>query len=224
MQLINHITQISNLPKRGVENTIKLLDEDCTIPFISRYRKEMTGNLDEVEISLIVKLKKEFEAFQKRKEIILKALEEQDVLTAELKDRILSSKKLQEVEDIYLPYKKKRTTKAEKARKNGLEPLAKIIMAQNTDDIEYIASKYLNDAIVNEYEAIEGAGFIIAEWINENIGVRNRIRRIYERQALISSKVIKTKIDEEKAQKFKDYFDWSEALNRCPSFISLIKS
>ncbi len=217
MQLINHITQISNLPKRGVENTIKLLDEDCTIPFISRYRKEMTGNLDEVEISLIVKLKKEFEAFQKRKEIILKALEEQDVLTAELKDRILSSKKLQEVEDIYLPYKKKRTTKAEKARKNGLEPLAKIIMAQNTDDIEYIASKYLNDAIVNEYEAIEGAGFIIAEWINENIGVRNRIRRIYERQALISSKVIKTKIDEEKAQKFKDYFDWSEALNRCPS-------
>ena len=217
MQLINHITQISNLPKQGVENTIKLLNEDCTVPFISRYRKEMTGNFDEVEIGLIVKLKKEFEAFQKRKGTILKALEEQDVLTPELKERILNSKTLQEVEDIYLPYKKKRTTKAEKARKNGLEPLAKIIMTQNTDDIEYIASRYLNDVIVNEDEAIEGAGFIIAEWINENIGVRNRIRRIYERQALISSKVIKTKIEEEKAQKFKDYFDWSEALHRCPS-------
>jgi uncharacterized protein len=217
MQLINHITQIGNLPKRGVKNTIKLLNEDCTIPFISRYRKEMTGNLDEVEIGLIVKLKKEFEAFQKRKETILKALEEQDALSPELKEHILQSKTLQEVEDIYLPYKKKRTTKAEKARKNGLEPLAKIIMAQNSDAIEYIASKYLNDVIINEDEALEGTGFIIAEWINENIGVRNRLRRIYERQTLISSKVIKSKIDKEKAQKFKDYFDWSEALNRCPS-------
>jgi len=217
MQLIQHITQVSNLPKKGIENTIKLLKEDCTIPFISRYRKEMTGNLDEVEIGLIVKLKTAFEAFQKRKETILKALEEQDVLTSELNERILHAKTLQELEDIYLPYKKKRTTKAEKARKNGLEPLAKIMMSQHTDDIEYIASKYLNDSITNEDEAIEGAGFIIAEWINENIGVRNRLRSIYERQALISSKVIKTKIAEEKAQKFKDYFDWSESLKRCPS-------
>jgi len=217
MQLINHITQLSNLPKRGVENTIKLLNEECTIPFISRYRKEMTGNLDEVEIGLIVKLKKDFETFQKRKDTILKAVEEQEALTPELKERILTAKTLQEVEDIYLPYKKKRTTKAEKARKNGLEPLAKIIMSQRTDDLEYIASKYLNDEIANEYEALEGAGFIIAEWINENIGVRNRLRRVFERQAFITSKVIRTKKDDEKAQKFKDYFDWSEALNRCPS-------
>lgn len=224
MTLINQITKQTNLPEKGVANTIKLLNEDCTIPFISRYRKEMTGNLDEVEIGLIVKLKKEYDTFHKRKKTILKALEEQGVLTNELKDKINQTKSLQEVEDIYLPYKKKRKTKAETARKNGLEPFAKIIMAQHSDNLEYIASQYLNNEVKNEDEAIEGAGFIIAEWINENISVRNRLRRIYERSAVISAKVTtKTKKFEkhstayEKAQKFKDYFDWSEGLNRCPS-------
>jgi len=217
MILSEHIIQQTQLPDRSVENTLKLLNEDCTIPFISRYRKEMTGNLDEVEIGLIAKLKKEYEIFVKRKETILKALAEQGVLSDELQRKVLATGTLQELEDIYLPYKKKRKTKAETARKNGLEPLAKIIMAQRTDAIEYIASNYLNDTIKNEDEAIEGAGYIIAEWINENIGVRNRLRRIYERKAVITSKIIKTKATEEKAQKFKDYFDWSEALNRCPS-------
>ncbi len=226
MNIINHIKQQTSFSEKCITNTVKLLDEDCTIPFISRYRKEMTGNLDEVEIGLIVKLKKDFEAFQKRKETILKALEEQDVLTDELKGKIIQCKSLQDLEDIYLPYKKKRKTKAETARKNGLEPLAKIIMAQRNDDIEYFASKYLNDVIENEDQAIEGAGFIIAEWINENIGVRNRLRRIYERKAVISTKITsKTKKllpfgktgDGLKAQKFKDYFDWNEGLNRCPS-------
>jgi uncharacterized protein len=217
MILSEHIIQQTQLPERSVENTLKLLNEDCTIPFISRYRKEMTGNLDEVEIGLIAKLKKEYEIFVKRKETILKALAEQGVLSDELQRKVLATGTLQELEDIYLPYKKKRKTKAETARKNGLEPLAKIIMAQRTDAIEYIASNYLNDTIKNEDEAIEGAGYIIAEWINENIGVRNRLRRIYERKAVITSKIIKTKATEEKAQKFKDYFDWSEALNRCPS-------
>jgi uncharacterized protein len=217
MILSEHIIQQTQLPERSVENTLKLLNEDCTIPFISRYRKEMTGNLDEVEIGLIAKLKKEYEIFVKRKETILKALAEQGVLSDELQRKVLATGTLQELEDIYLPYKKKRKTKAETARKNGLEPLAKIIMAQRTDAIEYIASNYLNDTIKNEDEAIEGAGYIIAEWINENIGVRNRLRRIYERKAFITSKIIKTKATEEKAQKFKDYFDWSEALNRCPS-------
>ncbi len=224
MNIIQHLKSQTTFSEKSITNTVKLLDEDCTIPFISRYRKEMTGNLDEVEIGLIVKLKKDFEAFQKRKETILKALEEQEVLTPELKDKVERSKSLQELEDIYLPYKKKRKTKAETARKNGLEPLAKIIMAQRSDNIEYIAAQYLNDAVQNEDEAIEGAGFIIAEWINENIGVRNRLRRIYERKAVITTKITSktkkldtTSSDYEKAQKFKDYFDWEESLNRCPS-------
>ncbi len=224
MTLINQIKNQTNFSEKSIINTVKLLNEDCTIPFISRYRKEMTGNLDEVEIGLIVKLKKEYDTFQKRKVTILKALEEQDVLTDELKNKINRSQNLQEVEDIYLPFKKKRKTKAETARKNGLEPFAKIIMAQRSENIEYIASQYLNNEIKNEDQAIEGAGFIIAEWLNENISVRNRLRRIYERTALISAKITsKTKKLEiassqyEKAQKFAAYFDWSEGLNRCPS-------
>ena len=215
--LLQHILQQTALPKKGVENTIKLLNEDCTIPFISRYRKEATGNLDEVAIGLIVKLKKEFETFQKRKKAILKALEEQGVLTDELKNKVIQTKTLQNLEDLYLPYKKKRKTKAETARKNGLEPFAKIIMAQRAENIEYLASQYLNDRVKNEDEAIAGAGYIIAEWINENIGIRNQLRRKYERVATIATKVVKTKINEEKAQKYKDYFKWSEPLKYCPS-------
>ena len=217
MQLIHHIITNTTIPKKGIENTIKLLNEDCTVPFISRYRKEMTGNLDEVAIGLIVKLKTAFEIFQKRKVSILKALEEQGVLTEDLQRKIDNTKTLQELEDIYLPYKKKRKTKAEKARKNGLEPLAKIIMAQRSEDIEYIASQYLNNEIRNEDEAILGVGYIIAEWINENIGVRNSLRRKYERVATISTKVIQKKEEDEKAQKYKDYFKWSENLKHCPS-------
>ena len=224
MNIIQHIKKQTSFSEKSITNTIKLLNEDCTIPFIARYRKEMTGNLDEVEVGLIVKIKKEFETFQKRKETILKALEEQGVLTEDLKNKITRCQLLQELEDIYLPYKKKRKTKAETARKNGLEPLAKIIMAQRNDSIEHVASQYLNDTIQNEDAAIEGAGFIIAEWVNENISVRNRLRRIYERKAIITSKITpKTKKLElssssyDKAQKFKDYFDWNEGLSRCPS-------
>ena len=217
MQIEQYIIQESQLNANSVKNTLKLLNEDCTIPFISRYRKEMTGNLDEVQIGLIVKLKATFEALEKRKEAILKALEEQGVLDEILKSKILKSKTLQEVEDIYLPYKKKRKTKAETARKQGLEPLAKIIMAQRNDDLEYIASKYLSEEVINEDKAFEGAGYIIAEWINENIAVRNRLRREYERKAIITAKIIKSKAEDEKAQKYKDYFDWSEGLSKCPS-------
>ncbi len=221
---IQFITKQTGLPEKSVQNTIKLLEDDCTIPFISRYRKEMTGNLDEVQIGNIAKLKKELETLEKRKLAILKSLEEQGVLTDELKQKITRCTTLQEVEDVYLPYKKKRKTKAETARKNRLEPLAKIIMSQNNQDIEVLASQYINNAVANEDEAITGAGFIIAEWINENIGVRNALRKLYLRQALISSKITsKTKKleadtnDFKKAQKFKDYFEWEESLNRCPS-------
>ncbi|MFK5959624.1 MAG: Tex-like N-terminal domain-containing protein, partial [Lutibacter sp.] len=130
MQLLNFIKSQTNLPENGVKNTIQLLNEDCTIPFISRYRKERTGNLDEVQIGEIVKFKSQFENLEKRKITILKALEEQGVLTNELKQKIAITTHLISLEDIYLPFKKKRKTKAETARKNGLEPLAKIIMSQ----------------------------------------------------------------------------------------------
>ncbi len=217
MQLISYITSRTQISQKSIQNTVELLNEDCTIPFISRYRKEKTGNLDEIEIGQIVELKEQFEALEKRKKAILKALEEQDVLTSDLKEKIHKVTDLTTLEDIYLPYKKKRKTKAETARKNGLEPLAKMIMSQRVNDIEYTASKYINNEVESEEKALEGARFIIAEWINERTDIRNNIRYQLERYAIISTKIIKTKKDDEKAQKFKDYFDWSENLSRIPS-------
>jgi len=217
MQLLSYIKSHTNLPEKGIQNTVELLNEDCTIPFISRYRKEYTGNLDEVQIGDIVKYKEQFETLEKRKKAILKALEEQNVLTEELKLKVQKASDLISLEDIYLPYKKKRKTKAETARNNGLEPLAKIIMSQNANDIDSIAYKYTNDTINTKEEALEGARYIIAEWINERTDIRNNIRHQLERYATINTKVVKSKKEEEKAQKFRDYFEWSEALNRCPS-------
>ena len=217
MQLIQYILQNTQISKTSIENTIQLLNEDCTIPFISRYRKERTGNLDEVQIGDIVKYKTQFEELEKRKITILKALEEQEVLTTELQQKIEATTSLTVLEDIYLPFKKKRKTKAETARKNGLEPLAKIIMSQRATDIESIAVKYTNNEVENEAAALEGARFIIAEWINERTDVRNNIRYQLEKFASITTKVVKAKEDDEKAQKFRDYFDWTESLNRCPS-------
>lgn len=217
MQILNFIKSKTNLPSKGIENTIQLLNEDCTIPFISRYRKERTGNLDEVQIGDIVKYKTQFEELEKRKAAILKALIEQDVLTAELKQKIEATTDLTVLEDIYLPFKKKRKTKAETARKNGLEPLAKMIMSQSVNDLDYTASKYINNEVESKEKALEGARFIIAEWINERTDIRNNIRYQLERFATINTKVVNTKKDDEKAQKFRDYFDWSESLNRIPS-------
>ncbi|MDC0009473.1 RNA-binding transcriptional accessory protein, partial [Winogradskyella sp.] len=201
----------------SVKNTVQLLNEDCTIPFISRYRKEATGNLDEVQIGDIVKFKDEFEALEKRKTTILKALEEQQVLTEDLKLKIKKTQDLTLLEDLYLPYKKKRKTKAETARKNGLEPLAKIIMSQNTTAIESVALRYTKGKIYTIEDALEGARHIIAEWINERTDIRNHLRNQLNRQAQIATKAIKSKAEDEKAQKFRDYFDWSESLNRIPS-------
>jgi len=217
MQVINFIQSKTNLPSKGIANTIQLLNEDCTIPFISRYRKERTGNLDEVQIGEIVKFKALFEELEKRKITILKSLEEQEVLSDELKQKIIGSSDLISLEDLYLPFKKKRKTKAETARKNGLEPLAKIIMSQRANDIDNIAAKYLNNTVLTIENALEGARFIIAEWINERTDIRNNIRWQLEKFATINSKLIKSKAEEEKAQKYRDYFDWSESLNRCPS-------
>jgi protein Tex len=201
----------------NIQNTVKLLSEDCTIPFISRYRKDVTGNLDEVQIEQIAKLQKEYEVVVKRKEAILKAIEEQGQLSTELKSKIDTSFDLQELEDFYLPYKKKKRTKADVARENGLEPLAKLIMAQNKDDVDFLATQYLNENVINEESALQGARDIVAEWINENIYVRKQLRRLFERKATITTKVVKSKKDEEGAQKFNQYFEWAEPLTKAPS-------
>ncbi|RYH76075.1 RNA-binding transcriptional accessory protein [Flavobacteriaceae bacterium 144Ye] len=217
MSLLSYITKNTNLPEVSVKNTISLLNDACTVPFISRYRKEATGNLDEVQIGDIVKYKELFEALEKRKAAILKSLEEQDVLTSELEQKINDAQDITTLEDIYLPYKKSRKTKADTAKANGLESLAKIIMSQNAHDIESIAYKYVKDAVNSVDDALEGARHIIAEWINERTDVRNNIRYQLERFATIATKVVKKKAAEEDAQKFRDYFDWSESLSRIPS-------
>ncbi|MGJ8761647.1 MAG: Tex family protein [Polaribacter sp.] len=226
MQILQYIIQQTQLSSKSVENTISLLNEDATIPFISRYRKEMTGNLDEVEIGEIVKFKEVFEVLEKRKKAILKALEEQNVLTSELEQKVTTSRDLIALEDLYLPFKKKRKTKAETARLQGLEPLAKMIISQRVNNLEHTASKYTSKEVATIDNALEGARFIIAEWINERTDIRNNIRRELERYATISSKVIKTKSEDEKAQKFKDYFDWSESLSRIPShrFLAILRA
>lgn len=184
----------------NIQNTVKLLEEDCTIPFISRYRKDTTGNLDEVQIEQIAKLQKDYEAIVKRKEAVLKSIEEQKALTPELKQKIEQSFDLQEIEDFYLPYKKKKKTKADVAREFGLEPLAKIIMSENDVDIDFISTQYLNENVINEEAAMQGARDIVAEWINENIYVRKQLRRLFNRKATIGTKVVKKKAEEEGAQ------------------------
>lgn len=217
MTNLEYISKQVTTPTKNIENTLQLLNEDCTIPFISRYRKDKTGNLDEVVIEQIAKLDKEFDTITKRKEAILKSILEQNALTPELEKKIQQSYDLNELEDFYLPFKKKKKTRADVARENGLEPLAKIIMAQNNDDVDFVASKYLNKNVANEDEALQGARDIIAEWINENIYIRKSLRRTFQRKASITTKVVKTKKDDEKAKKFEQYFEWEENLQRAPS-------
>jgi uncharacterized protein len=217
MTVTGFIHKTLNLSDKSINATLKLLSEDCTIPFISRYRKDATGNLDEIQIEQISKLNKQFEDIVKRKESILRSIEEQDALSPELKTRIEESFDTQELEDLYLPFKKRRKTKADSAKEKGLEPLAKIIMSQKAQDIEPLASKYLNDQVSSEEEALQGARDIMAEWINENMYVRKNLRRLFQRKAVVGSKVVKAKKDEEAAQKFSQYFEWEESLNRTPS-------
>lgn len=217
MNLVSYISNHTQLPVHGIRSTVELLDQDCTVPFISRYRKERTGNLDEVQIGAIVQYKAQYEALEKRKTAILKSIEEQGSLTSELALQISAAADPNSLEDLYLPFKKKRNTKAEVAIKNGLEPLAKTIWDQRSNEIEVEASKYLNDTVPNEDEALEGARHIISEWINERTDIRNRLRKQLEKFALITTKVVGAMKEEEKAQKYRDYFDWSEPLGRCPS-------
>ena len=218
MDKIQFIQQNISIQEKQINAVLQLLSEDCTIPFIARYRKDKTGNLGEVEIEQIQKLSKNFDEIQKRKESVLKSIEEQEKLTPELRAKIEQSFDLQEIEDLYLPFKKRRKTKADAAKEKGLEPLAKIIMAQkNNGDIEQTAQNYLNKEVSSVEEALQGARDIIAEWINENIFIRKNLRRVFQRKAVISSKVVKTKKEEEEAQKYAQYFDWSEPLNKIPS-------
>ena len=211
------ISEALSLPERGVENTLQLLEENCTIPFISRYRKERTGNLDEVAVSSISQMKDKLDDIAKRKETILSTIDEQGKLTESLRQRIDSCWNMAELEDIYLPYKPKRRTKAEIARNQGLEPLANILLLQRGKNPLDVATQFVKGEVKSVEQAIEGAKYIIAEHINEDERVRKNIRAVYRREAVISSKVVKAKAEDEAAQKYSDYFDFSEPLRKCSS-------
>ena len=214
-KIIRIISQLVGIQETQVANTILLLEEGATVPFISRYRKERTGSLDEVQIEAIRDEKDRIEELLRRKETILKTIDEQNLLTPELKKRIDDCFNSTELEDIYLPFKPKRRTRASIAREKGLEPLAKMIMRQNESDIQRKAKSFLNDKVDSVNDALDGARDIIAEWINENEKARSIVRREFDRAATIACKVVKGK--EEEAAKYNDYFDWNEPLKKCPS-------
>ncbi len=209
------IANKTNISEQKVSKTIELFEEGATIPFIARYRKEVTGSLDEVQIADIQKEWNRLKELEKRKETILKTIEEQGLLTPELKKKIQSTWDTTELEDIYLPYKPKRKTRASMAKAKGLEPLAEFILQQRDQNIKSIVKKYLNNEVANEEEALQGARDIIAEWMSEEKEARDSVRFSFERGAEITSKVVKSKMEE--AAKYKDYFKFSEPLKRCPS-------
>lgn len=212
-----HIAHILGLNEKKVDATIALLEEGCTIPFISRYRKEKTGNLDEVAITSINELVSSMRELDKRKETIIKTISEQNKLTPGLEQKILSCCISTELEDIYLPYKPKRRTRAQIAREQGLEPLASLLLLQREQKPKEAAKRFLKGDITTIEQAINGAKDIIAETISENQDARNVVREVFKREAIISSKVIKKMEATEEAQKFSDYFDFSEPLRRCNS-------
>lgn len=205
------------LGERSVENTLELLSEGCTIPFISRYRKERTGNLDEVQITSISDAFDKLKEIAKRKETVMKTISEQGKMTDELQKRIENCWNANELEDIYMPFKPKRRTKAQIARELGLEPLSVILMMQSENNIEAAAKRFVKDGVKDVAAAIKGAQDIIAETVSEDERSRQQVRAAFKREAVISSKVVKTKADTEEAAKFSDYFDFSEPLKRCSS-------
>ena len=209
------IAQLTGITERQVEQTIQLLDEGATIPFISRYRKERTGGLDELQIGAISGLWDKLNELDKRKQTILNAIEEQGKLTPELRQRITDSWDATEVEDLYLPYKPKRLTRAEIARRKGLEPLAKRLMLQTGESPDKSAKKFVQSEVKSTEEALQGARDIIAEWVNEHEQARNIVRKSFQLTAQLTAKVVKGK--EEEGVKYKDYFAFHEPLNRCSS-------
>lgn len=205
-----------HIQEHAVENTLKLLDEGCTIPFISRYRKERTGGLDEVQITAISDRAERLQEIAKRKETIVKTINEQQKMTPDLEKRINDCWELTTLEDIYLPYKPKRRTRAQVAREQGLEPLATILLMQREPNPERAAQRFVRDGLPIA-DCLTGAQDIIAEQVSEDERSRNQIRGAFRREAFIVSKVIKAKKDTDEAQKYSDYFDWEEPLKRCSS-------
>ncbi len=220
MENLKIFTQlISNelhLPEPGVENTLKLLDEGCTIPFISRYRKERTGGLDEVQITAISNRLEQLQEIAKRKATIVKTITELGKMTPELQKRIDDCWETTPLEDIYLPYKPKRRTRAQVAREQGLEPLAQLLLMQREPDPKRAAQRFVRDGLTVA-DCLRGAQDIIAEQVSEDERSRNQIRSAFRREAFIESKVVKAKKDSDEAQKYSDYFDWEEPLKRCSS-------
>ncbi|HPM18725.1 MAG: S1 RNA-binding domain-containing protein [Bacteroidales bacterium] len=198
-----------------VENTIRLLEDGSTIPFISRYRKEMTGSLDEVKLLQIRDEYNRLKELDIRRESIIRSIEEQDKMTPELRQKLEAATRMSEIEDLYLPFRPKRRTRATIAKEKGLEPLASLIMEQGETDPGKKAEEFLGDSVADKGEALAGACDIIAEWISEDQKARARLRILFEREAVISSKVVRGK--EQEGIKYSDYFDWSEPLRKCPS-------
>jgi uncharacterized protein len=211
------IAKSLNIGEKQVSNTLKLLSEGSTIPFISRYRKEMTGSLDEVQIQNIEEQYDKLSTLQKRKEFILSSIGEEGKLTPELQKKIENSWSATELEDLYLPYKPKRKTRAEVARQKGLEPLAKRLMMQIDGKLSSVVSAYVKGEVKSAEDAIKGAQDIIAEWVSEQEGARDKVRRVFSREAVIVSRVVKGKEKEPDSAKFSDYFDFSEPLRKCSS-------
>ena len=208
-----------HLQEHAVENTLKLLDEGCTIPFISRYRKERTGGLDEVQITAISNRLSQLQEIAKRKETIVKTITEQQQMTPELEKRIKDCWESTTLEDIYLPYKPKRRTRAQVAREQGLEPLAQLLLLQRESDPKRAAQRFVvaGGSPADVHAALQGAQDIIAEQVSEDERSRNQVRAAFRREAFIESKVVKSKKDSDEAQKFSDYFEWEEPLKRCSS-------
>ena len=215
MQIVDFICGNTTQKEGPVKNVLKLLDEGATIPFISRYRKEMTGGMDEVEITSVRDFSAKYNEIIARQKTIISAIEEQAKLTDELANKINTCFDLTDLEDLYLPYKQKRLTKGEKAKKMGLEPLAKMIMSQRGGDPYVMAERFVKGEVIDEDMAIEGAKDIIAEWVNENTTARARVREMFVQHARLESKVVKGK--ETEADTYKNYFDHSEKLHNCPS-------
>lgn len=213
-----HLQIIANtlgIRPKQIENTVELLNEGATIPFISRYRKEVTGSLDEVQVADIQTQYNKLNELEKRRDAILKSIDEQGKMTDDLRSRIEATYNMTELEDIYLPYKQKRKTRASVAREKGLEPLANELWSQKSNDVEKLAKGFLNDQVATVQDALAGARDIIAEKISEDMNARNLVRNLFDKEGIIKSKLVKGK--EEEGAKYKDYFDFSEPLSKCPS-------
>lgn len=211
------IAQVLGLPEKGVDNTLALLEDGCTIPFISRYRKERTGGLDEVQITRIADMNDKLKELVKRKETIVKTITEQEKMTAELQKRIDDCWDATELEDIYLPFRPKRRTRASVAKEQGLEPLATLLLMQREANPKQAAQRFVKGEVTDVEAALKGAQDIIAEMVSEDEHSRNIVRQSFRRNALITSKVVKAKKETEEAAKYSDYFDWQEPLKRCSS-------